>query len=259
MSSDKAKMARSFYEKNKTLLMIIGFIALLALIFAILCYTNEDFSNSIFGPGTNLKDLDILLFMSPNCQWSQQTMKLLKDNNKLDDVTIINVDTEDGKKMATMYGATRGSPTFVSKKYNTGTVGYKDTIKDIVQDLTTNNKPPPESIPELQPNQQQNLQPTENFEGGGNSVPTDEVKGLRIVVFYKDSCPYCVKAKKDLESLGLMSSVELQDVNSTEGKNRLRDFKKEGTSVPLYASSTTGKTSLGYKPFKDVIRDLTMV
>ncbi len=230
MSKKTTSVSSSFFQ-NKGMLLIVGLVVAAAVVFFVLTYVNEDFANNVFG-SSNLKDLDVILFMDPSCPWCKKTLELLKKDNKLDDITIINVRTDDGRKEAVKYGVNKGLPAFVSKKTNLGTVGHPESVKMLVKDLTDKSK----------------------INDNNDGMPIED---LKIVLFYKDNCKWCNKSKDDLSNMGIMNIIEMKDVNSEEGREALKQFNlNTNTSVPVYASRATNKTTVGYKPFNEILDQL---
>lgn len=72
----------------------------------------------------NFKDLELEIYIHNECPWCKKTLDLLKDENEIDNVKIIDV-VENNIKI-------NGVPYFKSIKYNTDFVGHKNSIHEIM-------------------------------------------------------------------------------------------------------------------------------
>jgi glutaredoxin len=261
------------YLSNKdnmvTILIVVAFVVLV--IMSILYKTSEGFSsklNDIFGSWSgsgsgsgpsakSLKDLDVIVFTSPTCPWCKKQKDVLSKEGALSSVEIVDVSTEDGRKKAEQYGATKGLPTFVSKALKTGDIGFKETVAEIVAGLTKVAKETRSAQAQVQDKGRGQVQ--EDQPQSQSQINPDDVQALQIVMFYRDGCGYCTKAKADAKLNGVLPFLELQDTNSPEGQQALKNMGIENTGVPLFVSRATGKRSVGYKPFNQIMLDLTKV
>jgi glutaredoxin len=254
-------------EENKKYVVIVGIIAALALIVAIAAYMNEGFANMTglskfreYFRSSDIADLDVVLFMSPTCDWSKKTMAVFEKEGTLKNVTVVDVTTENGAKVATMYGATKGLPSFLSRKYNVGTVGFRDSTAEVVSEL----KKMIDEVKQQKVPQFDKVEPvkSENFNSGPEEAedPLDfnSIKKMGIILFHRDGCGYCTKAKADLDNLGLGEEyVKRIDVTTSEGSQALRDFDVKEGGVPVYASIATGKHTVGYEKLSNIIEKLS--
>lgn len=240
----------SSYQPSTTHIAIgIAFVLFLVLIM-VFYFNRNEFTNMIYGLGVQdhkkIKDMDILYFMSPTCPWCQKMTEVLKKEGTLDDMTIVDATTSEGAKMATMYGAKQGLPTFISKTNRTGIVGFKPSTNDIVRDLTANDGPSGKASDESE--RPERPDGSEDFNGS--------VTSLELVLFTKEGCPWCTKAKDDLANSDLLDKVKILDITTTEGRQGLRDFNLTETPVPVYGSLKTKKHTVGYKPIATVVSEL---
>ncbi len=229
---------------------ILGFITILAC----LCwyYGNGDgvvgnitdgFSNimSKFGKGNSeLKELSIFYFMKPECPWCQKMDQMLKDSGAIGSLTVVDVTTPQGMKLATEMGsASKGVPSFISKKLRTGTVGFKPTVQELIDALNkTQPLPPPQ-------------------EGGGDPGGMVEfAEKLDIILFASDTCGFCNKLKKEFEEAGVMEKIQMVDVSTTEGSEMAKQLIKSYKGVPVCYSKQTQKHVVGYKPISQIIEGL---
>ena len=245
-----------------TKLIIVAVIAVIALLFGLMCFFNEGFADKLFG-SSNIKDLDVVVFVSQTCPYCVKLMDILKKENKINDVTIYDVQTKDGQEKAIMYGATKGLPTIISNKYHTGIVGLNHTsVKDIVKELS---EVPSATVQAANKEKfdvsEESVESGPSSSGSSSSGPdSNDIQSLQIVLFHRDGCSWCSKAKTDIENSGLKPFIEMQDVNGPEGQNAMRDFNIEpGSGVPIFASRKTGKTSIGYKPMNQIVATLSDV
>uniref|UniRef100_A0AAZ3P3C4 Glutaredoxin-1 n=1 Tax=Oncorhynchus tshawytscha TaxID=74940 RepID=A0AAZ3P3C4_ONCTS len=59
---------------------------------------------------------------------------------------------------------------------------------------------------------------------------TDSIKGDKVVVFLKPSCPYCVMAKDVLSKYGLKSGhLEFIDITGRDDMNEIQDYLNKMT------------------------------
>lgn len=83
-----------------------------------------------------------------------------------------------------------------------------------------------------------------------SDVPYGDIK------FYgRDSCPFCVKMKKQLkEDSNIFEKMEYVDIELEEG---FQDFQEiNGNGVPHFVCNSTGKSSTGFKPTMQLLDDL---
>lgn len=266
-SNSMVSQATNWVYENKVMALVVV-ISIVALALGITAYVKEDFRNQLMelfsgSKKEQLKELDVLFFMSPTCPWCQKMMKVLDDEGKTSEITVIDVSKPDGQEVAKKFGAaSRGVPNFVSRKLNTGTVGYKDSTAKVIEALLAVKKPgstaephPPggHSHPE---NEKGSGRPQEQKKSGDVQVDPQDVASLGIVVFVTEGCPWCTKAKDDAQNLGIMPYLELQDLNTPEGKAALQQSGVEFKGAPTFFSRATGKTAVGYRPFNQIITAL---
>lgn len=230
MDFSKTKDSVINYLSSNFLLVLAVVLLIIILVLVIVYKTNDNFANIVnkaFMPGSSgsLKELGIIMFMSPDCPYCQKMMTTLGSN--VDDIEVVDVRSEEGTAMAQRYGADK-LPTFISKKYKTSSVGLKDTVQELINDLKA-----PEKTEE------------------------SELSNLGICMFKRDSCGYCKKAKTEYEQNGFIKYMEVYDLETPEGVKALREIGLSADKgVPLFYSRKTKKSSLGYKPFEELVMEL---
>ena len=262
-----SKSVIDWCSDNKSI-VALSLVVVLAIVGIVVAYfVNEDFANTVstympFLKKSGVKDLDIIFFFSPTCPWCQKMITVLEKEGTKGDFEMVDITQEDGQKLATKYGAmSRGVPNFVSRKTNTGTVGFKQSSQDIINDLqaATNpskeqNSPQPHSHPERE------MAP-ESGPGGPGSNPLEpinspDIQNLGVVLFYSDSCGWCKRAKDDAEQLGIVPFLEMQDL-AQGGQEMIQNLGLEFKGVPMFYSHATGKSAVGYQPWSKVVSMLS--
>jgi glutaredoxin len=249
-------------KKDDTLVWVGVAVLIVFLLFTSTCYchgTSDTFVGNVksgfdnivesVGSGSGgLKEMDVVYFMSPTCPWCQKMSKMLEDNSALGSVTVVNVNSEEGQKQAREMGAgDKGVPAFVSKKMKTGTVGFKPTIKELVDSLSKKGpQPGPQQGPPPVPNQ--TMDPNQAVAA---------VQDLQIVLFTSPTCGWCNKLKTELSEAGVLEMTEAVDVSTEQGKQVAAELIKEFRGVPAMVSRKTGKSVVGYKPLGDIIEKLS--
>lgn len=214
---------------------VVGFFILILIIsFGCWCTTDhfkQTFGN-VFGNGHNLKELDVVMFMSPKCKYCQGMMETLKNEGATEQLEIVDITTQEGAQYASKFGADKQPiPSFISKKYKTGAVGQRKSVKEIIEALT------PKSSQE----------PSVNT-GGSGDLRVD-VQSLQIILFARDGCPYCVQAKEACSNAGVMDVIQVVDITTPEGQELAGKMLPPGTSgVPAWVSAVTKKHVVGYAP-----------
>lgn len=249
----------SNWVSNNKLLSFVALLAVTAFAIAIAAYFHEGFRDqltdlfsNITGKKKSIKELDVLFFMSPTCDWCKKMINVMKDDGTITDVTVIDVTKPEGQELAKKFGADkRGIPNFISRKLNTGTVGLKNSTQKIIDALTSVKNPGSTA--------------EEGSEEGGSSQPAqtqtpvnpEEVQNLGVVLFFTEGCEWCNKAKSEAEGLGILPFLELQDVNSPDGQAVLQSTGIDFKGAPTFYSRSTGKSAVGYKPYDQIITMLS--
>lgn len=239
---------------KRTMYIIIAVVVVLVALTVMYFKTDyfTDIKNKI--TGTSLKSLDVVMFMSPTCGHCQQMLQTLAQENKLNDLMIIDVSKDEGKKIAEQFGAAdKPVPSFISRKKHTGTFGSKPNVAQLIKDLTENNVAEP-----TQQVQQQMQQPVQNEKAAGAG---ELVKELDIIMFSRDGCGHCVNAKDQLSQNGLMGSITNVDVTTPEGSQLFEKMVplkpgEKGRSVPSFVSKKTGKIAVGFKSLDSLLDQL---
>lgn len=92
----------------------------------------ETFSNSNII--NKLKTLDIMFFKMASCPYCIKMESFLISNNLINFVHVIDIQTNDGKKLAQQNQLT-GFPSFVSKKTGKKVSGYTENIDQLLRNL----------------------------------------------------------------------------------------------------------------------------
>lgn len=241
-------------KDNNSILIWVSIGLLVLIIFLMVCYScspenSEGFASSISqgfqslvgkikGGNSQLRDYDIIYFYSPTCPWCKKMTKVLQDASALDSVTMVDISKPEGQKLAKETGAAdKGVPAFISKTYKTGTVGFRDSVDDLLKSLDKKPTPTPSS----------SMDPTE---------AVNEFQQLQIIVFVSPTCGWCNKLKAEMEDTGVMDMVELVDVSTEHGQQTAKEVLQEFRGVPACYSRTTGKKLVGYKPVGEIIEYL---
>lgn len=76
------------------------------------------------------------------------------------------------------------------------------------------------------------------------------------ISFYgRDSCPFCVKMKKELQtSPELYEKIEYIDITTEKGSVRFND--KNASGVPYFECKSTGKNTSGFQPVDKLLSNL---
>ena len=183
--------------------------------------------------------MEVMFFMSPKCPWCQKMKAVLEKEGALRDLETIDITTPEGQETAKKYGSLdKGVPSFVSKKLRTGTVGFKESVRELVAALVKAKDEPEPKQP----------------------IPLEEAKGkiggLRVLLFTSPSCGWCKKAKEGLSEAGVLDSVETIDITTPEGKDLLSKEIPEFKGVPVAKSMVTGKIVTGYRPLEALVAEL---
>lgn len=201
------------------------------------CWTTTDsFINfkSKFGKTESLKDIDVVMFMSPTCGECKKMMEILKSENKTNDLKIVDITTEAGKKIAKEFGSDKEPvPSFVSLKYQTGWIGSLPNTAELVKELSNKEK-----------------RETRRQTSSG------PVNDLDIIMFFRDGCGHCVNAKTELGSAGLLDSITQFDTATEEGQQKAQELGLDIKGVPYFHSMKTGKNSSGFKSVDAIFQEL---
>ena len=75
------------------------------------------------------------------------------------------------------------------------------------------------------------------------------------VLFYgRDTCPFCVKMKKQLKNDNILHYMRYIDVETEKGAEEFQTVPSDG--VPHFSCNSTGKTSTGFKSTNELLKDL---
>ena len=231
--------------------MVIGVVILFLILGG--CYCYRDYFGNILGSGggkhaSRMKELEVLYFFSPNCPWCKKMTAVLEKEGVKGALTMVDVTTEEGKKMANEYGAAKkGIPAFISKKNKTGTVGFRENLDEMLTALEK--KPDPAAMAQQQKEQADvpQMNPEEIRQ---------KVSQLGIMLFASPTCGWCNKLKTEMEEAGVLNMIEVIDISQPEGQEMIKQYIKEFRGVPVTYSKNTQKHVVGYKPLSGVIAGL---
>lgn len=76
------------------------------------------------------------------------------------------------------------------------------------------------------------------------------------IQFYgRDSCPFCVKMKKELKKDDVLyNKIEEIDIETDEGADKFKDVDASG--VPHFTCKSTGKSTSGFQPIDKLLENL---
>lgn len=194
----------------------------------------------------SLKELDVVMFYDPSCPNCVNMMEVLKKENKQGDLTMIDVSQKEGMEMAQKVGVDQlGVPSYISRKLNTATVGAKNSVNDLINELVEASA--------------QAKQEKESIKNNDTTDLSQVVADLQITLFSSDSCGFCKKAKKDCEDRGLVGIVRIVDIGKQEGQELLKQAveNSEGEydgSIPVYHSSKKGKYVTGFTEMPELVK-----
>ena len=230
--------------EDYTIWIIVGVILFVLILGGCYCYSNDiqPFGN-VFQKSPQaekMKNLDILYFFSPTCPWSKKATELFQKEGVKGSLQMVDVTTEEGKKMAVEYGAaSKGIPAFISRKNKTGTVGYRESLQEILDALER-------KVEEESPEEDLSVEQIRQ-----------KISDLGIVLFHSPSCGWCTKLKKELEEKNAINLVELVDITNPAGKSKLEQIVQEFQGVPVTYSTKTKKHVTGYRPVSRMIAELS--
>jgi glutaredoxin len=198
-----------------------------------------------------LKDLEIIMFMSPTCPWCKKMLGVLEKEGQIRNITIVDMTKPEGASMAKQFGADKQPvPSFISRKLKTGTVGYRESVSKLLESLKTPEGP-------KGPNKSEGPSRPEESEGGSNGSVKDIAQQLQIILFAREGCGYCTKAKENLSETGIVDVIQVVDITTPEGAQMAGQVLPPGSSgVPAWVSMTTKKSVIGFKPIEQIVQEL---
>lgn len=209
---------------NNIVNIICGVLLIILIVIIIICLVKKDdsFSNqNVNHNHDDLSDCDVLMFDREGCGFSARMKKIVEDNNHMvGNMKVCIIDMTKHTELTNKYKVT-GTPTFALKDNpNVLSIGFKPLNK-VLEDLRPS-----------------------NGNHSNNSFKND------IVICGRMSCPYCAKAKKKMEELGI--DHDFVDSGSPDCVKEMRERKVNG--VPLILNNKTGSHIVGYDEKK--IEDL---
>ena len=217
---------------------------------------------SKIGGGGNLKDLDIVMFMSPTCPWCKKMIDVIQKAGQLNNITVVDMSKPEGQAMAKQFGADKQPvPSFISRKTKTGTVGYRESVDKLIEALKPGAGGPPPGAGGPQGQGPQGGGPQQGGssaeEGGGIQVDVNLVQQLQVILFAREGCGWCSKAKDMLSQSGVMDVIRIVDITTPEGQSMAGELLPPGsTGVPAWVSLATKKAVVGFKPIDVLIQEL---
>jgi thiol-disulfide isomerase/thioredoxin len=241
-------------KKNNSWGWGLVIIILIFIIASLLCWGNYTESGratcanikSKFTSTGSVKSLDIVMFMSPTCPWCKKMIGVFEKEGQLNNITVIDMSKPEGQKIAKQFGADKQPvPSYISRVNKTGTVGYRETVKALLKDL--------EPLP---PGSNPNPQPPPPSEGTSQVDPA-LLQGLQIILFSREGCKWCQKAKDSIAQCGSADAIQVVDITTPDGQKMAEQLLPPGTSgVPAWVSLSTRKHVVGFKPIEAIIQEL---
>jgi len=243
-----------FCKDNSGVIIVVVIIILFIIFFTVpvrngmSCFANVKASIG----GTNIKELDLVMFMSGTCPWCKKMIDVLKSEGQINNVTIVDISTPEGAGVAKQYGADKQPvPSFISRKLKTGTVGFRPTVAELVDALNgkeskdTNTKPGTKEQAPQQPL-------------GKPSMEPEFIGELGVIAFTRDGCGYCDKAKSAIQEQGLSEVIRIVDITTEEGASMAKQLLPKGIDgVPVFFSTKTNNNAVGFRDLESVIQQLT--
>jgi len=198
---------------------------------------------SLANHGQDLRELDIVMFMNPTCPWCKKMLGVL--DSQLKNITVVDMTKPEGIAMAQQFGADKQPvPSFISRKNKVGTIGYRDSVAKLINDLKMPAQP---------------SEPSSSDEpiSSPGQIDINLIKSLQIVLFARDNCPWCMKAKESCAQSGVMDVIQVVDITTPQGQSMASEMLPPGTSgVPAWISVKTGKHVVGFKPIDQIVQAL---
>jgi len=204
------------------------------------------------GNNQDLRSLDIVMFMSPTCPWCKKMIAVIESAGQLNNITVVDISKPEGATMAQQFGADKQPvPSFISRKNKVGTVGYRDSVAKLIDAL----KVPGGGQPSAGPSSlEEPMPPMPSMPG---QIDINFIKSLQIVLFAREGCPWCTKAKETCSQAGVMDVISVVDITTPEGQSLAGQVLPPGTSgVPAWVSMATKKHVVGFKPFDQIVQSL---
>ena len=87
-----------------------------------------------------------------------------------------------------------------------------------------------------------------------NQSTSMQINNDDIDFYGRDSCPFCVKMKKQLKQDNVFQQMKYIDVESGEGAEAFKSVEADG--VPFFTCTSTGKSSTGFKSTNELLSEL---
>lgn len=255
MSSSKTLVDAQPKKSGSYLMTALGFTFIFLIMLLILATCTEtgrkyadNFKDKVFTNKQKLRDLDVLMFMSPTCPHCVKTIDILRKEGEINNLTIIDVNQDEGRKIAEQYGADkRPVPSFVSRKTHRSAIGSIENVLQLVKALYPSKN--------LLKSSEESSEESSNEEN--STLDTDLIQKLEIVLFASDNCGYCVKTKEECNKAGIIKHIKIVDVSTPEGQQVVSELLPPGTTgVPVWLSMASKKHVIGYRPIPTLLKEL---
>jgi glutaredoxin len=180
--------------------------------------------------------------MSPTCPWCKKMVDVLQKEGQINNITVVDISKPEGVAMAKQFGADKQPvPSFISRKLKTGTVGFRDSVSKLVDALQ----------------QPEKEQPSSEEPVTKGDIDVNLIQNLQIVLFARDGCPWCVKAKEACTQQGIMDVIQVVDITTPEGQQMASELlPRESSGVPAWVSLASKKHVVGFRPIEQIIQEL---
>ncbi len=203
----------------------------------------ENIKNKLRSPRKDIKPLDIVMFMSPTCPYCKKMEDILKKEGQLSNITVVDITKKEGLEFAKQFGADKQPvPSFISRTLKTATLGSKETVEALIADLSIKEGPPTEPS---------------SSEPGSGGIDMGLVDQLQIILFAREGCGHCTRAKTHCDEMGVTGMIKIIDITTPEGQSLANNMLPPGTNaVPAWVSVATKKSVIGFQPLVDILQKL---
>ena len=88
-----------------------------------------------------------------------------------------------------------------------------------------------------------------------DSFVKSDVSHGDIKFYGRDSCPFCVKMKKELKTdMDLYKKITYVDIETEDGASKFKEISASG--VPHFECQSTGKSASGFQPVNKLLHNL---
>lgn len=257
--SSKSPVDTTQTKKSGSYLMAaLGFVFIFLITLLILATCTEagkryadNFKDKIFPNRQKLKDLDVIMFMSPTCPHCVKTLDILQKEKEINNLTIIDVTQDEGRKIAEQFGADkRPLPSYISRKTHRSAVGSVENVSQLVKAMCP--------IKNLHGSSGDSSEESSEEQNGENGIiDVDLIQKLDIILFAMEGCGHCVRAKEDCDKAGISKSIKIVNISTPEGQIIASELLPKDTSgFPSWISMSTKKVVTGYKSIPTLLKEL---